>query len=427
MPRQRLVGLLVVAALVVAALAWGFWPRAVPVETADVARRPLAVTVEEEARTRIKERYVLYAPVAGFLRRVEVEAGDRAPKDAVLALLDPTPPAVLDPRSRAEAEARVAAARAELGRREAGARQAAAESELAATESRRIEDLFDRGLASRREFDQAQANRRAREAAKRAADAAVEVGRYELAAAEAALRYTAAGDTGQPIGTVALRSPVEGRVLKIHRESAGVVAAGQPLLEVGDPGDLEIEAEILSHHAVRIAPGSRVLLERWGGESALEGLVRTVEPAGFTKISALGVEEQRVRVIADLVSPPATWRRLGDGYRVEATFVLWERTDALSVPASAVFRRDGGHAVFVVEDGRARVRPVVVGHTSGLLTEVVAGLEAGETVVVHPGASVADGVRVRSFPRPPADARLTSPPSPSSAAETRSAPAAAVP
>ena len=397
MPSQRLKGLIIAAALVVAALAWGFWPRAVPVETAAVDRRPLAVTVEEEARTRVKERYVIHAPVAGLLRRVELDVGDPAPKDAVLASLDPTLPAVLDPRSRAEAEARVAAARAELERREAGARQAEAEAELAASEFGRIEGLLGRRLVSQREFDEAQANLRAREAARRAAHSAVQVGRYDLEAARAALRYTAAGEAGRPVGTVTLRSPVDGRVLKLHQESAGVVAAGQPLLEVGDPGDLEVEAEVLSKDAVRIEPGGKVLFERWGGETVLEGAVRTVEPTGFTKVSALGVEEQRVRVIVDLVSPSEAWRRLGDGYRVEARFVVWERPDALTVPTSALFRRDGGHAAFVVEGGRARVRPVVTGHGSGLLTEVVEGLEAGETVVVHPGEAVADGVRVRRF------------------------------
>lgn len=397
MPSKRLKGLILAAAVVLAALAWGFWPRAEPVETAAVAERPLAVTVEEEARTRVKERYVVHAPVAGMLRRIDLHVGDPAPAGAVLASLDPALPAVLDPRSRAEAEARVAAARAELARREAGARQAQAEAELAAAEFARIEDLRERRLVSQREFDEAQASLTATGAAKRAADSAVQVGRYDLEAARAALRYTASGDGGRPVGTVELRSPVEGRVLAVHQESAGMVAAGQPLLDVGDTGQLEVEAELLSSDAVRVERGGKVLFERWGGEGELEGSVRTVEPTGFTKISALGVEEQRVRVIVDIVSPPEAWTRLGDGYRVEAKFVLWERRQALTVPTSALFRRDGGHAVFVVDGGRARLRPVVIGHGSGLLTEVVEGLEAGQTVIVHPGEAIDDGARVRSF------------------------------
>lgn len=396
-PSQRTKGLLMLAAALLAALAWGFWPRAAPVETAQATRGPLAATVEEEARTRVKERYVLHAPVAGQLRRIELKVGDPAPAEGVLARLDPALPAVLDPRSRAEAEARVAAARAELDRREAGARQAEAEADLAVAEFTRIEGLLARRLVSQREFDQAQATLQSREAGRRAAASAVLVGRYELEAARAALRYTAAGAAGRPVGTVELRSPVDGRVLHVHQESAGVVAAGQPLLEIGDVGELEVEAELLSRDAVSVQPGGRVRFERWGGDLPLEGVVRVVEPTGFTKVSALGVEEQRVRVIVDLSSPPQAWLRLGDGYRVEATFVIWERDDALSVPASAVFRRDGGHAVFVVEGGRARVRAVVPGHGSGLLTEILEGLTPGETVVVHPGEAVADGVRVRPF------------------------------
>jgi HlyD family secretion protein len=396
-PSKRLRGLVILAALLIAAVTWGFWPRAEPVETAEVARRVLAITVEEEGRTRVRDRYVLHAPVAGYLRRIELDVGDAAPLGATLATLDPLRPTTLDQRSRAEAEARVAAARAELKRREAAARQAVAEAELAAAEFARREGLVERGLVSRSQFDEARGLMRATEAARRAAAAAIEVARYELEAAGATLRYTATGEAGKPLETVSVRSPVEGRVLAIRQESAGVVAAGQPLLEVGDPGELEVEVEVLSRDAVRIAPGGRVLLERWGGDDALEGVVRTVEPTGFTKVSALGVEEQRVRVIVDLASPADAWRRLGDGYRVEAVFIVWEREDALTVPASALFRRDEGWSVFAVEGGRARQREVTVGPGSGLLTEIVAGLEEGDTVIVHPGDAVADGVRVRSF------------------------------
>lgn len=396
-PSNRSKGLIVVVVGLLAALAWGFWPRAEPVEMATVARRPLAITVEEEARTRVKERYVIHAPVAGFLRRIDLDVGDATPKDAVIASLDPTLPAVLDPRSRAEAEARVAALRAELERRESGLRQAEVEAELAVSEFARIAGLLERRLVSQRDFDAAQADLRAREAARRGAESAVQVGRYDLEAARAALRYTAASDGGKPVGSVYLHSPIEGRVLKLHQESAGVVVAGQPLLEVGDPGDLEVESEVLSRDAVRIEPGARVLLERWGGDAVLEGVVRVVEPYGFTKISALGVEEQRVRVIVDLISPPEAWRRLGDGYRVEASFVVWERDDALTVPSSAVFRHDGRAAVFVVERGRARLRAIAAGQAGGLWTEVTDGLAADETVIVHPGDTIADGVRVRLF------------------------------
>lgn len=397
MPSKRLQGLSILAAVVAAAVAWGFWPRAEPVETAVVARRPLEITVEEEGQTRVRDRYVLYAPVAGSLRRIDLEVGDPAPRGTTLCTLDPLRPATLDQRSRAEAQARVAASRAELQRREAAARQAAAESELAAAEFARSENLLARRLVSQSQHDAARSRMQATAAGGRAATAAIEVARHELDSALASLRYTASSDTGPPLEAVPMRSPVEGRVLKVYQESAGVVAAGQPLIEVGDPAALEVEVELLSRDAVRIQPGSRVRLERWGGEDILEAAVRTVEPTGFTKVSALGVEEQRVRVIADFTSPPEAWQRLGDGYRVEAAFVVSERADALTVPSSAVFRRDAGWAVFAVEDGRAHERTLTVGQSNGLLTEITGGLGEGATVIVHPGDAVADGVRVRGF------------------------------
>lgn len=390
-------GILIAAAVVLALIAWGFWPRPEPAETATAARGPLAVTVEEEGRTRVRDRYVLYAPVSGYLRRIELDVGDPVEGGAVLATLDPLRPAALDRRSRAEAEARVAAARAELARREAAARQAEAEATLAASEFERVERLLAQNLVSRSQYDEARSRTQAAAAARRAAAAAIDVGRYEVDAALASLRYTAASDSGQPLEAIPVRSPIPGRVLAIHHESAGVVTAGEPLLEVGNTTELEVLVEVLSRDAVRIAPGGRTVLERWGGEAALEGRVRTVEPTGFTKVSALGVEEQRVRVIVDLASQSAAWQRLGDGYRVEATFIVWESPDALVVPSSTLFRRDGGWAVFVVEGGRARERTVTTGHGSGLLTEITEGLAEGETVIVHPGDAIEDGVRVRPF------------------------------
>jgi HlyD family secretion protein len=399
MPKGRYSGLLTVGVLVALALAWGFWPRPVMVETGVIERRHLQVTVEEEGRTRVKDRYVLYAPVAGYLRRIELEVGDAVHAGESLAVLDPLRPAVLDPRARAEAEARVSGARSALARAESTAGHARAEAELAAEEYRRREALLARGLVSRSEFDQARSRMRALEALSRAADSAAEVARFDLEAAFATLRYSAGAEEGAPAETVPVRSPVDGRVLKRLQESAGVVPAGHPLLEVGDPGRLEVEVEVLSRDAVRIQPGGRVLFERWGGAEVLEGVTRIVEPTGFTKFSALGVEEQRVRVIADLVSPPEAWQRLGDGYRVEARFVVWEREDALTVPSSALFRRDDGWAVFVVEDGRARFRSIRLGQGSGLYSEVLDGLSAGEEVIVHPGDSVDAGVRVQHFGR----------------------------
>lgn len=397
MPAGRFKGMFILAALVALAITWGFWPRPVLIESGEVARRPLRITVEEEARTRVIDRYVLYAPVAGYLRRIELDVGDPVSVGASLAVLDPLRPTVLDPRTRAEAEARVAAARAALRRAESTRQQAEAEAELAAEEFQRREELLARQLISRSEFDQARSRMRAMAALRAATSSAVEVARFDLEGAKAALQYSAAAEGDEAIETVPVRSPVDGRILKVLQESAGVVAAGQPLLEVGDPRRLEVEVEVLSRDAVRIAPGGRVLFERWGGADILEGVVRAVEPSGFTKISALGVEEQRVLVIVDLSSPPETWAGLGDGYRVEAKFIVWEREDALTVPASALFRRDDGWAVFVVEGERARLRPVKLGPGSGLLTEVIEGLSPGDVVVVHPDDALDDGVRVAPF------------------------------
>ncbi len=397
MPLPRIIGLAVVSVVVVAGLAWGFWPRPVMVETARVATAPMEVAVEEEGRTRVKERYEIYAPVAGYVRRVELEAGDRVEQGQVLAELDPLLSAVLDPRSRAEAEARVRAARSALARARNETERAQAEAELAAEEFERKRDLLARQLISRSEFDAAESAKRAADAALKAARSAVQVARYDVDAATAVLEYSAAAGAGTPAETVRLRSPVAGVVLRRYRESEGVVESGAPLIELGDPAQLEVEVEVLSKDAVRIQPGGRVLFERWGGGDVLEGVVRTVEPRGFTKISALGVEEQRVLVIADFVSPPAAWERLGDAYRVEARFIVWSRDDALTLPASALFRRGGAWSVFSVEAGRAVLTPVRVGQNNGLTAEILGGLEEDDRVIVHPDDEIDDGVAVDAY------------------------------
>jgi len=393
----RYKGIALIAVLIAAAMTWAWWPRPVLVEFAEVARRPLEVAVEEEGRTRVKDRYVLYAPVAGYLRRVTLEPGDAVEAGQPVAWLDPLPAATLDPRARAEAEARLAAARATLEQARDIREQAAAEAALAEHEFTRRRELLARQLISRAEFDQAESRRDGAVAAARAAASAVEVARHEVEAAEAVLSYAGAMAGDDAPEPVALRAPVTGRVLKRLQESAGVVAAGQPLVEVGDTRALEVEVEVLSRDAVRIEPGGRVQFERWGGGETLEGRVRVIEPAGFTKISALGVEEQRVLVIADLLDPPQAWQRLGDGYRVEARFITWAQDDALTAPASALFRRGDAWEAFVVEDGRARRVSVTPGRSSGLVTQVVAGLEDGQTVIAHPPEEVEDGVRVAPY------------------------------
>lgn len=385
--------------LLVGVLVWGFWPRPVLVAVTEVRRAPFEVTVEEEGRTRVKDRFVISAPVAGYLRRVELHVGDPVVQGSVIARLDPMQAAVLDPRSRARAEAGVAAAEASLHQAEQAVAAARAEAQFAQTDFDRKQTLFKDGRVSREEVDRAETRLRQARAALRSSQFAVEVARFELDAARTALQYTGT-DTADSPETVALRSPVDGRVLRVYRESEGPVQVGEALIELGDPTALEVEVDVLSEDAVRIDAGTPVRFQRWGSDPALEGAVRTVEPVGFTKISALGVEEQRVLVIADLTSPHEQWRRLGDGYRVEAEFVLWQAPEVLQIPSSALFRYRDGWAVFVMEDGRARRREVEVGNRNGLDAQIVAGLEPGEAVLTHPDERIEDGSAVEPHLRP---------------------------
>lgn len=388
-------GLLVLGALILGGLVYGFWPKAVAVDAGTVERGYFRVSVEAQGKTRVKEEFVISAPVAGFSRRVEIHVGDRVEKNQVLLELEPLPAQVLDPRSHAEAKARVAASKAALSAASEQASAAQADADFARSEYERIEKLSKVQSVSKSDLDRAATRRRSAAATERSARRAVEVAAYELKAARTALTYSAATKSDQAHETVLVRAPVAGYVLKVHHESEGVVSAGRPLLNIGDPRELEVEVDVLSMDAVRIKPGMRVLLERWGGEGDLEGRVRVVEPVGFTKISALGVEEQRVWVIVDITSDPARWAHLGHGYRVEARFVIWEGEQVMQVPASALFRHEAGWAVFVVEGARARLRPIEPGRRGGMYVEVSAGLEAGERVITHPHDALAHGTRVR--------------------------------
>jgi HlyD family secretion protein len=400
MTSRRTLWLIVAGVVLVGAVVAGFLPRAVPVDLVAATRGPLTVTVEEEGKTRVIDRYVVSAPVAGYARRNELDVGDLVKKGDPLLELEPLRSDVLDPRRRAEAEARVASARSAMLAAEQNASAAEADEELARLELERIEKLGRIQYVSAGELDRARAQARSAAANLRSAQFALEVAHHELDAAQTALEYSAATDGNDSPEMVDVRSPVDGRVLRLLRESEGVVASGESLVELGDPTALEVEVDVLSSDAVRIAPGTRVVFHRWGGEGALDGVVRVVEPTGFTKISALGVEEQRVLVISDITSPAEDWSRLGDGYRVEASFVLWHEDDVLQVPASALFRHKGSWATFVHEDGRAVLTPVTSGARNGLQVQILAGLEEGTEVVIHPGDDVAPGGAIKT--RPPA-------------------------
>ena len=387
--RRGLIGLIVVAMAV--GLYFGFRPRPVLVETGVVSRGPLRVSLEQEGRTRVIDRYVVSAPVAGYARRIALNAGDAVSPGMPLVALEPARAEVLDARRRAEAGARVAAATSAVGAADQRLRAARAGAALAGKALQRAEALRAAGHVSVAAVDEARAASDQAAAELRSAEFGVATAGHELEAARTALGYAAAG--GAPLF---VSSPVAGQVLRIPRKSEGPVAAGQALVELGDPRGLEVEVDVLSADAVRLGPGTRVLFERWGGEGALEGVVRVVEPGGFTKVSALGVEEQRVWVIVAFTSPPAQWQRLGDGYRVEARFVLWEAVEVLQVPAGSLFRDGDGWALFVVEDGRAVKRRVKVGQQSGVAAELRDGAREGERVIAHPDDRLREGVRVET-------------------------------
>ncbi len=383
------------AALVLAALlGWAFAPRPQPVETATAAVGPFETTVEEDARTQLVDRYVVSAPLAGRLQRMALREGDAVEAGGAVATLMPVLSPLLDERTLREQQARVGAA-------EAGARRAVTRIEAAKValeqsrvELARTEQLAQQGFVAPTKID---ADRLASQAAQKELDTAVEsdhVARHELDLARAALGAVRGGSAAAFV----LRSPVKGRVLKVHQTSETTVALGAPLVELGDTAKLEVVAELLTTDALAARPGSAVRIERWGGPGVLQGRVRRVEPAAFTKVSALGVEEQRVNVRVDITSPAAEWAALGDGYRVGVRIVTRREEKALRVPVSAVFPRPGGqgHAVFAVVDGRARLQPVTVEARNGQDAWLREGLAAGATVIVYPPASVADGVRVRA-------------------------------
>ena len=362
----------------------------------EVRSGPLVVTVDEEGKTRVRDTYTVSAPVMGRARRTALDAGDAVVAgETVVAEIEPSDPELLDLRTRAEASADLAAAEADYSLAVAELDEALAELEFAKADRARSRRLAETDTISAREVDEAELAFKTRSAAVGTARAALRVREQAIARARARLTGPAINAAGsEECECVVVTAPVSGRVLRVLKESEAVVESGTALLEIGNPEDLEIVVEMLSTEAVKVAVGQRVIVEGWGGADALEGTVARIEPYGFTKISALGVEEQRVNVIVDLTSPPETWRALAHGFRVDVRVVIWESAEALTVPVTALFRRDGEWSVFTTEDGLARLREVTIGRRSGLDTEVRAGLAAGERVIVSPGPRIADGVPV---------------------------------
>jgi HlyD family secretion protein len=379
----------VLALTLIVAVGWGLRPEPVGVETALVQRGTLVITVDEDGRTRVKDRYVVSAPLGGTLARITLHPGDSVDQGAVVARLVPLPAPMLDPRARTEAQARIAAARAALSQAEVAIARAEAAYGYVRREAERQRALLGAGATARQALEEAELAERMRREELASASFGRRVAASELRMTEAALARLA-GDSREEF---LVRAPASGEVLRVLQESEGVVQPGAPLLEVGERDLLEVVVDVLTTDAVGIRPGAPVRIERWGGDSTLAGHVTRVEPSAFTRISALGVEEQRVNVVIGL-DRSAAGAVLGDGYRVEASIVVWEGQHRLLVPGGAVFRQGNGWATYVDDRGRARLRVIRPGRRNGSEVEVLDGLRPGERVVLYPTDNVADGVRV---------------------------------
>lgn len=384
---RRLLG---AAAVIGVLIAVALWPNTTDVDVASVASGPLIVTVDEEGVTRVRDRFIVSAPVSGRVLRIELEPGDHVTRGQVVARVRAEAPALLDARTRTEAEAAVESARAVLGRARAEEQRAQATLNQARRDLTRVRALAEDRVIAKQELEAREAEVNVAQETANAAAFAVRAATSELQRATVRLAPSTLEAPGR---VVAVTAPVDGVVLKRIRESETFVPAGDPLVEIGDHGQLEIVADLLSTDAVRVKVGARALVEQWGGEMPLEARVRRIEPAGFMKISALGVEEQRVNVVLSFVEPsPAS---LGDGYRVEVRVVIWESPAVVKVPTSALFRHREGWAVYVMDGGLARRTLLELGHQTGQYAEVLSGLAAGARVVLHPGDTLADGARVR--------------------------------
>lgn len=415
----RRVALILFLVALAGAIVYGMWPAPVDADLAKVTRGAIRETVDQEGKTRIRERYIVSAPLAGRLSRIDLDNGDQVKAgETIIASIEPRDPELLDARARKQAEANVEAAESRVKRTTPLLEEAVANYEYSEAELKRVRQAKTQapGAVTQSEIENLEMMVRTRSALVRSARHAQDIAAFELNQARAALiRSMPQGDDQQsatsPEGNGELArapyperedswrftipSPINGRVLRVFQESATVVTPGTPLVEIGDPQDLEIEIDVLSRDAVKVTPGAPVILEQWGGDRPLNGEVRLVEPSGFTKISTLGVEEQRVNVIVDLVDPPHEREKLNDGFRVEARIVVAEAEDVLKAPTSALFRVGGDWAVFRVEGGVARQQIVKLGLQNGLEAEVVEGLAEGDQVVTHPGDNITDGIRVK--------------------------------
>lgn len=390
----RVLAFLAVAAMLALAI-WAMMPRRVVVETATVTKGEFVATIDEDGKTRIRERYVVAAPLSGRLSRVGLKVGDEVTAGGAIATLTPSPAPLLDPRSRREAEEHLGVTEASRERSKAAVERAEAEVAQARNEYDRARALTERGVSTQQALERAETARRVAERELRAAEFQDHAAEHEMEQAKALLaQYQDSGDTPPDLWLVT--APVSGLVLKVTQESETIVQPGTPILEIGDPRDLEVVVDVLSVDAVEIVPGAEVAIDNWGRVGMLAGRVRRVEPAAFTKISTLGVEEQRVNVLIDLVSPEKDWIRLGDAYQVDAQITVFSRHDVTMIPTGALFRAGDQWNVYAVANGRVRLRAIQLLRRSGRVAAVSAGLQPGDQVIVYPSDSVADDVRVEA-------------------------------
>ncbi len=389
----RRTALVLVLVAIVAGVVYALVPKPVPIDLATVERGVIEVTVDEEGVARIRDVYNVSAPVGGQLDRFPLEVGDAVTRgETVVAEIRPTAPAFLDLRSRRELEAAAGASSAAVHLAEAEVSRAKAHLRLAESDLARAERLSESRTISERALDEARSNAETARAQVAQAEATLTLRINELASAQARLIQPGGEDNvGETACCVLVRAPVEGVVLKVHAESAQVVAAGALIAEIGDPQDMEIAVDLLSTDAVRVAPGAAAIVEGWGGAAALSAEVRRIEPSAFTKVSALGIEEQRVNAILDLIDPQSAWERLGHEFRVFVRIRLWRGEDVVRVPLAALFRSGAQWSVFKVVAGRAELTPVTIDHRDAFFAEVTDGLEAGDVVVLHPSDQVVDG------------------------------------
>ena len=391
-PTRILVWLIVAGAA--AGFYYAFQPQPQEADFGQAARGRLIVTLDEEGETRVRDRYVVSAPLLGKVLRIELEPGDRVRAGStVLAQFQPTDPEFLDERALAEAEARVKTSEAAVNRTRVDLARAVAEQEHATSELRRYQRLHQDGLLADDRMETVRLRKQTADETVRAAESSIAVSQAELERSRATLIRV--GAARQEQRAIDLKSPIDGVVLRRLRESASVVPAGEPLLEIADPEKLEIVSDMLSTDAVRIRPGHHVLIEQWGGDRTLTGRVRKVEPFGFTKISALGVEEQRVNVIVDFEDVREAWEALGDGYRVEIRVVIWEEDDVLKIPSSSLFRHGEKWAVYRVDElSLATLQDVEVGQRNAREAQVLKGLTEGDQVIAYPNDQIESGVEV---------------------------------